>query len=586
MSPIPNLRNSGRKSASTEPYYFVDTPFDYRGMVSTGQPIAVFDKPVDVAIIGAGMAGLAAGYELLRAGCNVTIYEQSGRVGGRCYSKQFAGITSDSVFAEMGAMRVPFSEQLFYHYADLVGVEYNDTFPDPGKVDTILRYKGQSQLWKAGQPVPDMFKKVHDGWTNLVDNPSHTFKVNGNEFMTPGHIATILQSNDIQQVLSDVVPKWQQYIDYFKAKSFFTSMTEIFTFNTDTPPGGVSWNYPEDYEVFGALGIGSGGFGPLYQESFLEMLRLMTNGLETDQQFIVSGVSSLPEGLIKQTVPTPSGGSATLGECVRYDTKVYQLTRQAEGWQLTIEQGESAGTVDYDYVISAISPRALQDLISPAVEGWRKALGVETTFSLENLHMISSSKCFILTKNTNWPIGNIQSDTLFRGLYNLDYPNVEGYGVVLLSYTWEDDSRKFPGLGTDPNNAGDRNDRYNRLLEDISVVYPQMGDFLKTNGIVDTVTFIDWDNEFGYFGAFKLDRPGQETFVQQAFYQFQQCKSATADPHLYIANDSVSWNGGWIEGALHTGLNSACAVMYSAGLRPSVTPVTGLDPNLYNYAGS
>lgn len=579
MPIIPSLRSKGRTQPSPTPYLFIDNPFDYRGMVSKEEPIATFDQPSNVAIIGAGVSGLVAGYELLRAGCNVTVYEQSGRIGGRCYSKPFAGLP-DTVFAEMGAMRVPFSAQLFYHYADKFGVKYNNTFPNPGEVDTVLRYKGNSQLWKANTPVPETFQKVNNGWKNMVDNDSHTFSINGFQFTTPGHLASILAMGDIQQVKAEVVPKWQDYIDYFKTMNFYAAMVEIFTNNTDTPPGGARWDYPGDYEIFGALGIGSGGFGPLYQECFLEILRLVTNGLEEDQQFIISGVSALAEGFANETITTPSGKEVKLLDSIRLDTEIDDMRQTASGWQLF----SKSQSFLCDHVISSISPRALQVILGPNAT-WRPAVGVDTTSSISNLHMISSSKCFVATKSTDWPVENIQSDTLLRGLYNLKYPNEEDYGVVLLSYTWEDDARKFPGLGSDPDSVVDQEKRYHRLLGDVAAVWPEMGDFLKENAIESDINFIDWITQYGYFGAFKLDRPGQETFVQDAFFQFQQCKSES-DPKLYISGDSVSWTGGWIEGALQTGLNAATAVIYSFGLRPGNTPVTELDPNLYNYGST
>jgi monoamine oxidase len=44
------------------------------------------EREVKIGIVGAGLAGLACGYELKQQGISATIYEASDRVGGRCYS--------------------------------------------------------------------------------------------------------------------------------------------------------------------------------------------------------------------------------------------------------------------------------------------------------------------------------------------------------------------------------------------------------------------------------------------------------------------------------------------------------------------
>jgi monoamine oxidase len=44
------------------------------------------ENDADVLIIGAGVAGLAAAYELSRAGVNVIVLEARDRIGGRIYT--------------------------------------------------------------------------------------------------------------------------------------------------------------------------------------------------------------------------------------------------------------------------------------------------------------------------------------------------------------------------------------------------------------------------------------------------------------------------------------------------------------------
>ena len=70
-----------------------------------------------VLIIGAGMAGLVAAYELKRQGHQPLILEAQGRVGGRVHTlrEPFA----PGLYAEAGAMRIPRVHDLTLEYCSL-----------------------------------------------------------------------------------------------------------------------------------------------------------------------------------------------------------------------------------------------------------------------------------------------------------------------------------------------------------------------------------------------------------------------------------------------------------------------------------
>jgi monoamine oxidase len=72
------------------------------------------DRPRKVIIVGAGMAGLVAACELLRAGHHPLILEARQRIGGRVYTLREP--FTDGLYAEGGAMRIPRSHALTMAY--------------------------------------------------------------------------------------------------------------------------------------------------------------------------------------------------------------------------------------------------------------------------------------------------------------------------------------------------------------------------------------------------------------------------------------------------------------------------------------
>src|SRR5215204_3634569 len=64
-----------------------------------------FGASKNVLIIGAGMAGLAAADELMRAGHHVTVLEARLRPGGRVHTLRAPFV--DGLYAEAGAARIP-----------------------------------------------------------------------------------------------------------------------------------------------------------------------------------------------------------------------------------------------------------------------------------------------------------------------------------------------------------------------------------------------------------------------------------------------------------------------------------------------
>ncbi|MFI1577549.1 flavin monoamine oxidase family protein [Embleya sp. NPDC020630] len=74
-----------------------------------------------IAVVGAGIAGLVAAYELEALGHPVTVLEGSERIGGRIYTHRF-GTEADAPHVELGAMRIPSTHELTMRYVDKLGL--------------------------------------------------------------------------------------------------------------------------------------------------------------------------------------------------------------------------------------------------------------------------------------------------------------------------------------------------------------------------------------------------------------------------------------------------------------------------------
>jgi monoamine oxidase len=90
-------------------------------------------KGVKVAVVGAGIAGLAAAFELRKLGFDITIIEaEEERFGGRILTYYFDA--DKKLYGELGASRVPASHETSWHYINLFKInttrlmEGGDTF--------------------------------------------------------------------------------------------------------------------------------------------------------------------------------------------------------------------------------------------------------------------------------------------------------------------------------------------------------------------------------------------------------------------------------------------------------------------------
>jgi monoamine oxidase len=98
---------------------------------------------VDVAIVGAGLAGLSAARVLAAAGRSVAVLEAQDRVGGRTLNHRFA----DGTIVEIGGQWVGPTQDRLYALAAELGVEHYPTWDEGDNLlqrdGELVRYRGE-----------------------------------------------------------------------------------------------------------------------------------------------------------------------------------------------------------------------------------------------------------------------------------------------------------------------------------------------------------------------------------------------------------------------------------------------------------
>ncbi|KAL1629274.1 hypothetical protein SLS56_005378 [Neofusicoccum ribis] len=513
------------------------------------KPLGTLDKSFKVCLIGGGISNVVAAFELVKAGADVTLLEATDKVGGRLQS---IATPDGRDVAEMGAMRFPPSEDLLYYYAKQTGFTFLPDFPDPGHKPTILSYQNKGSLWYDTK-VPPGFEKVYNGWGEFIANG-----------ITANSKIVLESSNKLQEWLQsdtsagrrNVIPAWQAYLDEFANDSFYEGLQKIFgdKHQWDVPKGEV-WT-DEDFQRFGALGLGSGGFGPLFPIAFTTVFRLIPNGLETNQQIFAkqhvtgnatpTGIQDLTAEILEKAV--------NLGLEVKYNTVGNPVSLN----------GSPSNSNRAGQPVSAVKDerRNVRDAIN-------------------TVHMTASSKLFIRTKkfwegkDPSFP-RVILSDTKLPQLYTLDYGDPD-YGMVLVTYAWEDLSTEIQ-VYTDPK----------KLFVNLK---SQLTDIMRNTAYPDWVENLIpvTDNDY-YLMHWQLNPHTNGAFVlgqldRSDVLRLHQDTQALSP--MLPNGDSISFTGGWVDDGLQCAMNNLSAILKTYGtLAPdaaALAPINVVRPQNYKY---
>jgi tryptophan 2-monooxygenase len=490
----------------------------------------------EVAVIGGGLAGLVAAYELMKLGLKPVVYEQ-GRIGGRLRSESFQG--AEGIIAELGGMRFPVSSRGFYHYLDLLGLE---TAPFPNPLDgaspsTVIDLEGEISYVEGPDDLPPLLREVETAWGQALRE--------GADFAALQAAICGRDVGELKRIWNALVPLWDE-------RTFYDFVASAPAFQK------LSFRHRE---VFGQVGFGTGGWDSDFPNSMLEILRVVATALDEGQRLVLGGVEQLPRRLWSHapesmahwpagtTLNTLHGGAPRPG--------AVRLARaSADSIAVTDRWGD---TRLYPAVLATCQSWLLTTSISCGEDLFSQKLWM----ALDRTRYMQSSKTFVMVNRPFWRerdaitnryrMSTTLSDRLTRGTYLFDN-GPDRPGVICLSYSWMSDAMKVLPLSADQ--------RVNLMLGALKNIYPDLD---LTKHIVGDPITVSWENDPGFLGAFKGALPGHYRYNRRMYCHFMQSALPPAERGIFLAGDDVSFTPAWAEGAVQTALNAVWGIIHHFG---------------------
>ncbi|MGH7464827.1 MAG: FAD-dependent oxidoreductase, partial [Longimicrobiales bacterium] len=134
----------------------------------------------DIAVIGAGAAGLAAALRLTEAGARVTVYERAGRAGGRMRTE-----TLDGARVDVGVQMVSSSHTSVFDLTRAAGAH-----------ELLRRSPGRDAVWRKGRANPITYGSVASMVTSSALPAMLKLKMGGRYLPFLTTQARTLEAND------------------------------------------------------------------------------------------------------------------------------------------------------------------------------------------------------------------------------------------------------------------------------------------------------------------------------------------------------------------------------------------------------
>lgn len=523
---------------TTFSHFGPDFPFDYTSWLNHPSGLAQLPEEssgTEVAIIGAGLAGLVAGYELMKLGLKPVIYEAS-QLGGRLRSQAFEGATD--CIAELGGMRFPDSSRGFWHYADQFGLE-KKAFPNPlteAAGSTVIDLEGQKFYARTVEDLPDIFQEVAAAFDQALEQ-SFSFS----------ELQSAIREKDAHKLKE----LWDPIVRAWDERTFYDFIVNAPSFRS------LSFRHRE---IFGQVGFGTGGWDSDFPNSMLEILRVAVTASDDDQYYIQGGVEQLPQKLWHSGIAGchhwPDGTSlqALNGGATR--PGAVSISRHGDQFLITDQWGALRA-------FPAILVACQSWLLTTSIRTQEALFSHKLWMALDRTRYMQSSKTFVMVDRPFWRdideatgqdiMSMTLTDRLTRGTYLFERGPDEP-AVICLTYSWMADAMKMLPLSVDR--------RVELALDALEKIYPDVDIRGHIRGNPITVS---WESDPHFLGAFKGALPGHYRYNHRMYGHFVQKHLPDIERGIFLAGDDIGWTPGWAEGAVQTALNAVWGIVHHLG---------------------
>jgi monoamine oxidase len=508
------LLNAAYLVGGTAAVYSLMTTFGHAAETQFAGPpnLSGARKGAKVIVLGAGLAGMLAAYELEKAGYTVQILEYQNRAGGRNWSlyggdtyTELGGATQKIGFAKgnylnPGPWRIPYHHRTLLHYCKAFGValepfvQYNHN----AYVHSMDAFGGKPQRFRA--LAADFEGNVAELLSKAMDQKSLDAK---------------LTAEDIDR-LKVALRQWGALdADMRYTKNLRASNHRGF----DRPPGGGVTAAPTPSDLF--------PFDEVLKSGVWNAMALyMSDDMQTTMFQPVGGMGMIGKGFAKK-----------VGHLITYNAKVTKLMQDKSGVTVSYQdmaKGDTPMTATADYCVCTIPLTVLSQI--------ETNLSPKKQRAIKSVPYSNSVKIGLEMRRRFWEedysiYGGHSFTSQEIGL--VSYPNhgyfEDGPAVVLGAYVNGPAAYRLAALSPE--------ERIRAALEQGSVFHP---DSYKKEFV--TGASVAWSRVPWIMGC--CARWSEE--VRQELYQ----ELVALEDRVVLAGEHASYIGCWMEGALLSSLDA------------------------------